>query len=48
MEDIANSNYNHAKRVCKDFEKKLSWYDDLHHISNILLLVDVFENFRKL
>ena len=22
MEDITDSNYNHAKRVCKDFEKK--------------------------
>ena len=49
MEDIADADYMHAKRICKDFEiKKLGQYLDLYLKSDILLLVDVFENFRKI
>ena len=49
MEDIADADYMHAKRICKDFEiKKLGQYHDLYLKSDILLLVDVFENFRKI
>ena len=49
MEDIADADYIHAKRICKDFEiKKLGQYHDLYLKSDILLLVDVFENFRKI
>ena len=46
MEDITDA---HAKRVCKDFEmKNLGEYHDLYVQSNILLLADVFENFRNM
>ena len=49
MEDIADADYMHAKKICKDFEiKKLGQYHDLYLKSDILLLVDVFENFRKI
>ena len=48
MEDITEANYMHAKKVCKDFElKQLGEYHDLYLTSDTLLLVDVFENFRK-
>ena len=48
MEDITDADYKHAKRVCKDFEiKNLLEYYDLYVQSNILLLADVFENFRN-
>ena len=48
MEDIKDSDYNHAKSVCKDFEtKNLGEYHDLYLKSNTLLLADVFENSRK-
>ena len=46
MDDLTDSDYNHAKRVCKDFEfKNLGEYLDLYLKRNTLLLVDVFENF---
>ena len=39
MENITDSGYNHAKRICKDFEiKNLGRYHDLHLTSNTLLL----------
>ena len=38
----------HAKRVSKDFQiKNLRKYHDLYVQSDILLLVDVFESFKK-
>ena len=42
LDDITNSDYAHAKRVCKDFEiKNLGEYYDLYVQSNKLLLADV-------
>ena len=39
----------HRKRVFKDFERKnLGEYYDFYLESDTLLLVDVFENFRKM
>ena len=49
MEDITNADYTHAKKVCKDFEKKnLERYDDLYVQSDTFWLPDVFENFRNM
>ena len=49
IEDITDADYVHAKTVCKDFEiKNLGEYQDLYIQSNILLLADVFENFRNM
>ena len=43
MENAKDSNYNHAKRICHDFEIKNSDEDnDLHLKSDILLSADVF------
>ena len=47
MENITNSNYRHAERVFKIFNnKKLGDYHDFYVQSDVLLLADVFENFR--
>ena len=47
MEDITDADYMHA-RVCKDFEiKPLGEYHDLYFKSDVLLLADAFDNFRK-
>ena len=49
MEDITDEDYMHGKSVSKDFEiKNLGEYHDLYFKSDTLLLVYVFENFRKL
>ena len=49
MEDTTDTDYAHAKKVCKDFEiKNLGEYHDLYVQSNTLLLADVFENFRNM
>ena len=46
--DITDSNYAHAKRVCKDFQiQNLGEYHNLYVLSNTLLLADVFLNFRN-
>ena len=49
MKDIADADYAHAKRFCKDFEIK-NWgeYYDLYFQSDTLSLGDVFENFRNM
>ena len=49
MKDITDSDYMHAKRVCKHFEiKNLGEYRDLYLKSDTLLLPDVFKNFKKM
>ena len=49
MKDITDADYSCAKRVCKDFEMKdLGEYHDLYVQSDILLLTDVFANFRNM
>ena len=46
VEDITDADYAHKKNVCKDSEKlHFGEYHDMYVQSNILLLVDVFENF---
>ena len=49
MEGITDADYINAKRFCKNFQiKNLGEYNDLHLKSDLLLLADVFENFRKM
>ena len=49
MEDITDVDYVHANRVYKDFEiKNLGEYHDFYLKSNVLLLADVFKNFRTM
>ena len=48
MKNITNSDYRHAQRVFKTFNNKnLGDYHDLYVQSDVLLLTDVFENFRN-
>ena len=45
---ITNDEYNHAKEVCKVFNiRTMDEYHDLYLKSDVLLLADVFESFRK-
>ena len=49
MEDITDTDYMHAKRVCKAYETKSIYeYHDFYLKSNTLLLFNVFENVRKI
>ena len=46
IENITDTDYAHAKRVCKDFETKhLGEYNYFYVQNNTILLADVFENF---
>ena len=47
-EDISDCDYNHTENVWKKFEcKTIGDYHDLYLKSGVLILADVFENFRK-
>ena len=49
LQDIKDAGCMHAKRICKDFKiKLLGEYHDLSLKSDALLLVDIFDNFRKM
>ena len=49
MEDITDTDYTLTKKVCIYFEiKNLGEYHDLYVQRDILLLGDVFENFRNM
>ena len=49
MEDIADADYKHAKRLCKDFEiKHLGEHHDFLVQSDTLLLADKLNSFWKL
>ena len=47
-EHISNERYRHAQKIWSTFElKNMGQYHDLYLESDILLLSDVFENFRN-
>ena len=49
MEDISDTDYTYAKRVCKDFETKhLGEYHDSYVQSDTLVLADIFNSFRDM
>ena len=46
-EDISDDDYKHAQEVWEEFGMKtFKDYHDLYNVSDVLLLADVFENFR--
>ena len=48
-EDISDENYAHTQKVWETFEmKNLEDYHNLHNRVDVLLLADVFENFRDI
>ena len=49
MESITDSDNNHTKRICNDFQiKNFSKYYDFYLKSNTSLLANAFQNFRKI
>ena len=49
MENITDIDYRHERRVFKEFKmNNLGDYHDLNFQSDMLLLADIFENFRNM
>ena len=47
--DISDEDYTHAQKVWKAFDcKTLEDYHDLYNRTDVLLMADVFETFRKM
>ena len=46
LEDISDSDYNHAQKVLEEFCTDVGDYHDLYVQCDTLLLADVFEKFR--
>ena len=47
LEDISDSDYEHAKKAFKKYCKNMGDYPDLYIQTDTLLLADVYENFRN-
>ena len=47
LEDISDSDYEHAKKVFKKYCKNMGDYHDLYVQADTPLLADVYENFRN-
>ena len=47
LEDISDSDYEHAKKVFKKYCKNMKEYHDLYVQTDTFLLADVYENFRN-
>ena len=49
MEDVADADYAHAKRICKDFKiKNFGKYHDLYVQSDTFLLAEALKSFRDM
>ena len=47
-EGITDEDYQHAHTVCKEFNiEAMNDYHKLYNLSDVLLLADIFENFRS-
>ena len=48
LENISDKDYEHAQNVFKEYCNNIGDYHDLYVQSDMLLLADVFENFRNM